>query len=42
MQVNALVADRYIACNLLGASLNAQIVIYIGTNLRIYTAGITA
>ncbi len=42
MQVDVLMADSHLACNLLGAPLNAQIEIHIGPYLGIYTAGITA
>ena len=42
MQINALMADSQLACNLLGAPLNAQVEIHIGPDFGIYTAGITA
>jgi hypothetical protein len=42
MQIDARMADRHLACNLLGAPLNYQIEIDIGPDLKIYTAGITA
>ncbi len=41
MQLDALMADRYLTCNLLRAPLNAQVEIHIGPDLRIYTASIT-
>jgi hypothetical protein len=42
MQVDALVADRHLGSNLLGAPWNAQVEIHIGPDFAIYTAGITA
>jgi hypothetical protein len=42
MQVNAIVADRHLACNLLGASLNYKVDVRIGPDLGISMAGITA
>ncbi len=42
MQVNALVADRHLACNLLRAPLNAKLEVHIGPDLGIYKAGIPA
>jgi hypothetical protein len=41
MQIDALMADSHLACNLLVAQLNAHIEIHIGLDLGIYTAGIT-
>ena len=42
MQKDALMADRYLALNLLGAPLNAKVEIHIGPNLGICAAGVTA
>lgn len=42
MQIDALMADRHFAYNLLGAPLNAKLEIHIGPDFGIYTAGITA
>jgi hypothetical protein len=42
MQVNALVADRHLPFNLLGATLNAKVEVYIGPDLWIYAAVFTA
>ena len=42
MQIDALMADSHLACNLLGAPLNAQVEIHIRPDLGIYTTGITA
>ena len=42
MQIHALMADRHLACNLLGAPLNAKVEVHIGPDLVIDTAGITA
>ncbi len=42
MQVNALVVDRHLACNLLGAPLNAKVVVHICPDLGIYTAGMAS
>ena len=42
MQIDALMADRHLACNLLGDPLNAQVEIYIRPDFGIYTASITA
>ena len=42
MQIDALMADSHLACNLPGAPLNAQVEIHIGPDFGIYTAAITA
>ena len=42
MQIDALMADRHLACNLLGAPFNAKVEIHIGPNLGVYAAGIAA
>lgn len=42
MQIDALMADLHLACNLLEAPLNAQVEIHIGPDLGIYTEGMTA
>ena len=42
MQIDALMADRHLACKLLGAPLNAQLDINLGPDLWINTASITA
>lgn len=42
MPIDALMADRKFACNLLVAPLNAKIVTNIGPDLGVYTAGIVA
>ena len=42
MQVNALVADRYLAFNLLVAPSNSKVKVDIGPDLGIYMASITA
>ena len=42
MQIHALMADRHLACNLIGAPLNAKVEVHIGPDLVIDTAGITA
>ncbi len=42
MQIDALMGDLHLGCNLLGAPLNAQVKIHIGPDFGIYTAGMTA
>ena len=42
MQIDALMDDRHLACNLLWAPLNAQVKIDIGPELGVNTTGITA
>jgi hypothetical protein len=39
MQVNAVMADRHLACNLLGSPLYPKVEVHIGSDLGIYTEG---